>query len=187
MHAVASVRRPVITTVPSQSWNTLLVNTLVSRYEARRGKQLGSDFLMADAAHTRSDVLVTGTVLASLVLVRFGLPRLDAILSILIAGFIGYIGYGVFMRTFPVLVDASAVSEGHLQRVVQSVPGVKSAHAVRSRRAGAVVFIDMHLLVEPGDTEATHALTEAVEAALEHEFGRTSATIHVETARDCGF
>jgi cation diffusion facilitator family transporter len=165
---------------------TLLVNFGVSRYEARRGRELGSEFLLADAAHTRSDLLVTGTVLSSLLLVRLGQPRLDAALSLLVAGFIGSIGYSVFKHTFPVLVDASAVDEHKLLGIVQSVPGVLSAHAVRSRRAGDLVFVDMHLLVEPGDTETTHALTEAVEAALERNLGRTSATIHVETTRDCG-
>jgi cation diffusion facilitator family transporter len=56
---------------------TLAINLGVSRYEARRGQQLGSEFLLADAAHTRSDVLVTLTVLASLVFVHFGVPRVD--------------------------------------------------------------------------------------------------------------
>lgn len=166
---------------------TLLVNFFVSRYEARRGRELGSDFLIADAAHTRSDALVTLTVLASLLFVHFGLPRLDAGLSLVIAVFIGSIGYKVFKRTVPVLVDASAVDEALVQRIVDEIPGVHSAHAVRSRRAGDMVFVDMHLLVEPTDTESAHALTEKVEAALERSLGPTSATIHVETSRDCGF
>jgi len=165
---------------------TLAVNLGVSRYEARRGRELGSDFLLADAAHTRSDVLVTSTVLASLVLVRFGMPRVDAALSPAVAALIGRVGYQVFRRTVPVLVDASAVDEEHVQSIVRSVPGVVSVHAVRSRRAGDLVFLDMHLVVEPTDTETAHALTEAVERALERALGHTSATIHVETQRDCG-
>jgi cation diffusion facilitator family transporter len=164
---------------------TLLVNMGVARYEARRGRELKSDFLIADAAHTRSDVLVTITVLISLLLVRWGWPRVDSVLSLVVAGLIGRIGYQVFKRTVPVLVDASAVDEKQLQEIVRSVPGVVDAHAVRSRRAGDLVFIDMHLLVEPKDTERAHALTEAVEGALRSALGPTSATIHVETSRDC--
>lgn len=165
---------------------TLLVNLAVTRYEARSGRRLGSDFLLADAAHTRSDVLVTATVLASLTLVHFGMQRVDAILSLVIAGLIGRIGYGIFLHTIPILVDASAVDVSHLQSIVRAVPGVHSAHAVRSRRAGDMVFIDMHLLVDATDTESAHALTEAVEAALGQAYGPVSATIHVETERDCG-
>ena len=166
--------------------STLVVNMGVTRYEARRGRELKSDFLIADAAHTRSDVLVTVTVLVSLLLVRWGWPRVDSALSLVVAALIGRIGYQVFKRTVPVLVDASAVDAKQLQEIVRSVPGVVEAHAVRSRRAGDLVFIDMHLLVEPTDTESAHALTEAVETALQQALGPTSATIHVETSRDCG-
>ena len=166
----------------------LLVNLGVAMYEAQRGRQLQSEFLIADSAHTKSDVLVTCTVLLSLLAVRLGFQRMDSILSFVVAGFIGRIGYQVFRRTLPVLVDASAVAESRIQELVATVPGVRSAHAIRSRRAGSMVFVEMHVLVEPNqDTDATHALTEAVELALGRELGPTTATIHVETSRDCGW
>jgi len=165
---------------------TLAVNFGVARYEGRRGRELNSDFLIADAAHTRSDILVTATVVSSLLLVRFGYSRVDAALSLVIAAFIGRIGYSVFRRTLPVLVDASAVDEVHVEDIVRAVPGVRSVHAVRSRRVGTEVFLEMHLVVDPTDTVTDHARTEAVEAALEGAFGPVRATIHVETSRDCG-
>lgn len=166
---------------------TLAINFGVSRYESRRGHELGSEFLLADAAHTRSDVLVTLTVLVSLLCVRFGLRHVDAALSLVIAALIGYIGFRVFRRTVPVLVDASALEEGRVMDVVAAVPGVRNPHAIRSRRAGHVVFVDLHIVVAPEtDSETAHAVTEAVEKALEAEFGPTSATVHVETSRHCG-
>lgn len=166
---------------------TLVVNIFVSQYEARRARQLRSDFLLADAAHTRSDVLVTITVLVSLALVKLGWSHVDAGLSLVIALLIGRIGFEVFQRTVPVLVDASAVDEEHVRRVVQRVPQVLDAHAIRSRRAGELVFLDLHILVSPEtDTAAAHSITETVEQALEAAFGPTSVTVHVETSRHCG-
>lgn len=167
---------------------TLFINQGVARYEAKRGRELRSDFLMADAAHTRSDVLVTITVLASLVCVKLGYARVDSVLSLAVAGFIGRIGYQVFRRTLPVLVDASAVDEALVHEIVQTIPGVHAAHAIRSRRAGSMVFVEMHVVV-PSDHDAAtaHALTEAVEQALTQRLGPTTATIHVETTRDCGW
>jgi len=35
---------------------TMAMNVFVSWYEAREGRRLGSDYLIADAAHTRSDL-----------------------------------------------------------------------------------------------------------------------------------
>src|SRR5262249_45423184 len=46
---------------------TLAVNIAVTRYEHRRGRELGSAFLVADAAHTLSDVFVTVRVIGALV------------------------------------------------------------------------------------------------------------------------
>jgi len=183
-HATTTVATPAAFAVVL---GTLLVNVAVSRYEARRGAQLGSEFLLADAAHTRSDVLVTLTVLTSLAFVRLGVPHVDAALSLLIAALIGAIGYKVFQRTVPVLVDASALDERRVLEVVGSVPGVQDPHAIRSRRAGHDVFLDLHIVVDPNtDTETAHAVTEAVEQALDDAFGPTSATVHVETSRHCG-
>ena len=50
---------------------TLVVNVFVVWHERRRGRALGSAFLLADASHTSSDILVTLMALASLV-IRLG-------------------------------------------------------------------------------------------------------------------
>jgi cation diffusion facilitator family transporter len=192
--AITAVRRllrgqepPEVTWIAyAVAGGTLLVNFGVSRWEAARGRALNSEFLLADAAHTQSDVLVTSTVLASLAMSQLGIAHIDSILSLAVAGFIGRISWQVFKRTLPVLVDASAVDEARVQDIVGTVPGAISAHAVRSRRTGGRVFVEMHLLVEPTDTVTAHAVTEDVERALESALGPTSATIHVETTRDCG-
>ena len=60
---------------------TLVINLFVVRYERREGRRLKSEVLLADAKHTRSDVLTTGAVPDSLVAARFarrGLPGLIA-------------------------------------------------------------------------------------------------------------
>src|SRR5262245_48756697 len=51
---------------------TLAINAIVVVYERRRGRELSSSFLMADAAHTHSDLYVTLLALASLGLTRIG-------------------------------------------------------------------------------------------------------------------
>ena len=51
---------------------TIAVNVFVAMYEKREGQRLQSEFLIADAIHTRSDILVSCSVLAGLVLIRLG-------------------------------------------------------------------------------------------------------------------
>ncbi len=46
---------------------TLAANFFISTYERRQGERLNSAFLKADAAHTRSDIIVTSMSILSLV------------------------------------------------------------------------------------------------------------------------
>ncbi len=62
---------------------TLIVNVGIVWYERRRGRALASAFLVADAAHTTSDLVVTLLAISALLLTRAGAPRADAVLGIL--------------------------------------------------------------------------------------------------------
>jgi cation diffusion facilitator family transporter len=162
---------------------TILVNIIVTVYEQREGQRLKSEFLIADAVHTRSDVLVSFSVLAGLGLVKLGYVWLDPVIALGIAGVIAWNGYKIFKATVPVLVDAAPVPAQKIAEIVAKVPGVHSAHDIRSRIQGGTMYIEMHLHMQPNverDHVKTHDLTEEIERRLEAKFGKVIATIHVE-------
>jgi cation diffusion facilitator family transporter len=162
---------------------TIGVNVLVTTYERREGRRLQSAFLIADSSHTRSDVLVSCSVLAGLTLIRFGYVWLDPVISIGVGVVIAWSGYQIFKATVPILVDAAPVPSKRIAEIVRDVPGVHSAHDIRSRSQGGVMFVEMHLHVTnefERDHIASHAVTEEIERRLEREFGKVTATIHVE-------
>jgi cation diffusion facilitator family transporter len=161
----------------------IIANIIVTVYERREGRRLQSAFLVADSAHTRSDVLVSCSVLAGLVLIQFGYVWLDPVISLGVAVVIAWSGYQIFKATVPVLVDAAPVPSARIAEIVRSVPGVHSAHDIRSRSQGGEMFVEMHLHVAneiERDHIASHAITEEIERKLEREFGKVTATIHVE-------
>ncbi|MDX2040672.1 MAG: cation diffusion facilitator family transporter [Acidobacteriota bacterium] len=162
---------------------TIAVNVFVAVYEQREGRRLQSEFLIADAIHTRSDILVSCSVLVGLLLIRLGYVWLDPVVSLAVAAFIAWNGYQIFKATVPVLVDAAPVPAVRIAEIAETVPGVHSVHDVRSRSHGGEIFIEMHLHVAAeveADHVASHAITEAVEQRLAEEFGKVTATIHVE-------
>src|SRR5215510_2119212 len=162
---------------------TILTNIIVTVYERREGQRLQSAFLIADSVHTRSDVMVSCSVLAGLFLIRFGYVWLDPVISLGVAIVIAWSGYLIFKTTVPILVDAAPVPAWHIAEIVRSVPGVHSAHEIRSRSQGGEMFVEMHLHIESEferDYIVSHAITEEIERRLEKEFGRVTATIHVE-------
>ena len=163
---------------------SLAVNVGVVLFERRRGRALQSTLLLADAAHTASDILVTALAIGSLVLSRLGYLYADAALGAIVALIIAWSGYQILRRSIPILVDASAVEAERLAAIVRTIPGVKGVRAARSRRtASGHLFAEVTILVD-GWTSVTdaHDFTDEVERAIARELGTAEAIVHVEPA-----
>jgi len=163
---------------------TLVVNVAVSLYETREGRRQGSEILLADAAQTKSDILVSLAVLVGLMLSRIGLVWADGALALLVAAFIAVAGYQVFRDVVPTLTDRIVFDPVEVARVVMTVPGVQNVHDIRSRGTPREAFVQMHLVVKPDDVAGAHEVADAVEAALERELGVKEAFIHIEPEDD---
>lgn len=162
---------------------TIIANLIVTVYEQREGKRLKSQFLIADAMHTRSDVFVSCSILVGLALMKAGYYWVDPLASLGVAAVIAWNGYKIFRSTVPDLVDAAPVSAERIAAISAGVPGVHSVHDVRSRGRDGEMFIEMHMHLEAGferDHIVAHGITEEVEQRLGEAFGRVIVTIHVE-------
>lgn len=163
---------------------TLFVNLGVARYETRAGQRLDSSFLIADAAHTRSDVFVTLGVLASMAGVALGFPVVDAIAALAVAGFIAWAGITVLRANLNFLVDAAHVPPEAITVIVTRVPGVASAHKIRSRGTPQAIEIDLHIQIARHlDVVRAHAVTHAVMDAIKAQLpGVADVVVHTEPA-----
>jgi cation diffusion facilitator family transporter len=162
---------------------TLGVNVLVAWYENRRGHELASELLIADAAHTRTDVFITIGVLIGVLFARGGAAWVDPVVAIVVAALIVRVAYQIFTRTVPVLVDERAIPERAIRHTAQGVDGVKSAYGIRSRggRAAGVRYAEVTIAVDRGaNVEAAHAIADAVEERLKRELDLNAVTVHVE-------
>ncbi|HEX2779957.1 MAG TPA: cation diffusion facilitator family transporter, partial [Gemmatimonadaceae bacterium] len=161
---------------------TVLVNLFVVWYERRRGRELQSAFLLADAAHTVSDVYVTGLALASLVLARVGYPALDAPLAIVVALIIAWTGYGILRETVPILVDQRGADPEELRAEITGIEGVRDVRGIRSRlTASGTLFAEVTIGVdEEMSVVDAHRLADAVESRIASRYGVAEVTVHVE-------
>jgi cation diffusion facilitator family transporter len=162
---------------------TLGANVFVAWYENRRGRELGSELLIADAAHTRTDVFITVGVLIGVLLARQGYLWVDPVVAIVVAILMVRVGYQIFARTVPVLVDERAIPARSILQAAQSVDGVKSAYGIRSRGANAAGarYAEVTIAVDPGaNVEAAHAIADEVEQRLKRDLDLNEVTVHVE-------
>jgi cation diffusion facilitator family transporter len=161
---------------------TMAINIVVVRYESAEGKRLGSEMLMADAMQTRGDVWTSLAVIAALGGARAGLPVLDPLAAIAVAGFIGYSGFQIATATTKILSDRIVMSEGDIEQVVLAVPGVLGCHHIRTRGSTDHVFLDLHVWLPPAMalTDA-HDLSHVVKDRLMMRYPQIAdAIIHIE-------
>jgi cation diffusion facilitator family transporter len=157
------------------------VNGLVAWYEQRRGVALESELLVADAAHTRSDVYISIGVIVGLLLARRGLWWADPVIALVIALLIVRVAYRITQRSVPVLVDERAVPRDAIQTAAEGVIGVQRAYDIRSRGGSQVRYAEVTIAVDRNaDVASAHAIADAVEQRLKLDLKLNEVTVHIE-------
>jgi cation diffusion facilitator family transporter len=161
---------------------TLATNVVVAWYENRRGHQLQSELLIADASHTRTDVFITIGVLIGVLFARQGRTWVDPVVAIVVALLIVRVAYQILSRVVPVLVDERAIPAPAIRQTAQAVEGVKDAYGIRSRGGNAGVrYAEVTIAVDSSaNVAAAHAIADAVEERLKKDLELEEVTVHVE-------
>jgi cation diffusion facilitator family transporter len=185
--SISWFKNPVVPDVTVESLITLIatlcVNIFVCVYEYRKGKALGSQILISDSMHTRSDIFISVGVLATLIGIKAGLPPIiDPIASIIVSGFIIFAAYEIFRDNSNVLVDKAVVDMEKIRNITLSFEKVKDAHNIRSRGSKNDLHIDMHILTEPDmNVEESHELIHNIEDQIRREININAQVIaHLE-------
>lgn len=159
------------------------VGLAISTYETRKGRELDSPLLLADAAHTRSDVYAALAVLAGLGAVRMGMQWADPWITLAVAVAIAWTGWRIVRETVPELVDERAAEPGRIRAAAESVEGVESAYRIRSRGRSGEVFSELTISVARGmDVHESHAIADRVERRVADVLGAREVVVHVEPA-----
>ena len=153
-----------------------------SRMLARTAKKYHSQALEADALHFRTDVWSSAEVIAGLGAVRMGLWWGDAVAALGVSAVVVWVSVQLGRRTVDALLDSAPVGmEQRIATAVSAVDGVRDCHHVRVRYSGPVPFIDLHVLVDGGQTLAeAHRLTETIEAVIQGIAPQADVTVHPE-------
>lgn len=162
--------------------STLVINLFVVAYETRQGRRLSSEILLADAKHTRSDVLTSAAVLGALIGVWFGVPVLDPLAALLVAVFIGHACWEIAQHASGILSDEIVIAEDDVRRVVQAVPEVLGCEKIRTRGSADHAFLDLHLWLDRNmPLQAAHATSHVVKDRLMSKFPQLAdVVIHIE-------
>ncbi|MDI3539919.1 MAG: hypothetical protein PWP14_1073 [Methanolobus sp.] len=163
---------------------TMGVNYAVTTYERRKGKELQSEVLLADSAHTKSDIYVSVSVLLGLAAIHAGYPVVDPIISIMVAIVILHAGVEIIFSSASILCDRFSIDPARLMDVVCRVEGVRGCHNIRTRGPQGSVYVDMHIEVDPEiPTYKSHTIAHIVQYRIKENFdGIQEVLVHIEPA-----
>ena len=155
----------------------------------RGAREHRSITLEADARHLLTDVWTTAGVVVGVILAgASGLAWLDPVVAIAVALHILWTGSMLVRRSFQGLMDEAVPSEERAQ-IAAVLDALHSRgcdyHELRTRRAGARSFVDVHILV-PGTMSVLegHNLVEGLEKEVQLRLPHVEMLTHLEPIED---
>ena len=166
-----------------------VINLVVARILFSAGKRYNCITLEADASHLMTDVWTSVAVIAGVVaVVVTGWLRLDPLIAIAVSINILWTAFRLIQRSVSGLMDSALPPDE--QRALHAIldeytkQGVQF-HEVRTRRAAALRFVELHVLV-PGawTVHDGHHLVERVEADIRRVLSEVTVSTHLEPIED---
>lgn len=149
---------------------TIVITYLFSRYEYKKGQEIGSPSIVADAQHIKTDMLSSLAILVGLIGESFGIG-LDRVVALLVAVLIGKAGLEIFVDSIKVLLDASVdfATLDKVKEIVLSEPRVAKVKTIWGRSSGRYKFIELVTALNVHDFKKAHFISEQIEQRIKQE------------------
>jgi cation diffusion facilitator family transporter len=151
---------------------------------AKTARAKGSAALEGDSKHLLSDVISSAGIWIGLFIVQLtGWQFMDSVLAVIVAIFVGRMGFGLILKSAQPLMDQSCeIEEKKIREVLlRHTFRFIDFHDMKTRRNGNLVFSELHLSVDGSlSVQEAHDLTDHLENELNGELPHVTLTIHVE-------
>lgn len=165
---------------------SILLKEGMYRWTITIGKLAGSSAVLANAWHHRSDAL-SSIPAALAVVVAISSPKwsfVDHIGALVVSLFILHATWGIMKPAFVELSDGGASAHicALIYEVAQGTDDLETVHAIRTRRMGFGLFVDLHITVD-GQMSVSkgHAISEAVKQRIQETVPEViDVVVHLE-------
>lgn len=152
--------------------------------QSRAMRRSGSLAVAADRGHYASDLAANGVVLIGVISGTFlSAPGLDAAAGLVVSVWLFWGAIGILRNASDHLLDRAA-PEDQRKAIVAAVladPRISGLHQLRTRMAGTVLMIQMHVDLDPSLTlVAAHDIVVEAEDRLRAAFSGADILIHAD-------
>ncbi|MCP5102396.1 MAG: cation transporter [bacterium] len=150
---------------------SIFFKEILFRWTIRTGMRVKSSALIANAWHHRSDAMSSIPALAAVAAaaIKPEWAFVDHVGALIVAIFILKVSWDIIRPSLVELTDggASAGDRESIRKIAAGVNGVKEVHAVRTRKIGPGLYVDLHILVDPEmSVRVGHDISEEVRREL---------------------
>lgn len=170
---------------------SILMKEWMFRFTARKGRELDSPALKANAWHHRSDALSSigaAVGIGGAVLLGGRWTVLDPLASIVVGAMLVKVAWEIMRPSLGELTDESLPekTEEEILEVFHSFSDISEPHNLRTRRIGNRVAIEAHIRMDGNMTlQRAHEITSKIEGELKERFGSgTIVTLHMEPLKN---
>ena len=155
---------------------------LIYLYEAKAGKELNSQSLLVNAKESLADTISSLVVFASVILSYFEIPYLPAIIGLVIAAMVIWIGISAAKNSILILMD-SGVDPNLLRDIRECLYGVRGVLDIRSmklRRSGPFIIAEATIGISADlRLEDAYLIAKSAEDAVKNRFHEVIA-VHLQ-------
>ena len=150
---------------------SIVMKEILYRWTITVGTRVRSTAVVANAWHHRSDALssVPAVIAVAASAMNPEWAFVDHVGALIISVFILKVSWDIMSPSLGELADrgASLRECAQIERIAMGVAGVKDIHAIRTRRCGESLYVDLHVVVDPEiSVRLGHTISEDVEEAL---------------------
>ena len=161
----------------------LAIKETLFRYMRRVAIRLQSSLLMANAWHARSDAASSVVVAIGITGTLAGYPWFDPAAALVVGLLILRMGYAFAADAMHDLMDRAADSdkEHEIKALLLSTPGVAGLHDLKTRKAGDLILVDVHLEVpEHLSVRDSHDIAVAARERVLQTNGILNVMVHID-------
>ncbi|MDR1007113.1 MAG: cation diffusion facilitator family transporter [Campylobacteraceae bacterium] len=155
-----------------------------------KGRVIKSSVLMANAWHHRTDAfssVAAAIGIGGAIFLGEKWRVLDPMMAIAVSLFIIYIAVKFIKSSIDELLEKSLPPkvQEEIMELIRAVHGVNDPHALKTRKIGSNIAIEVHLRFEPSmSVKAAHDIATEVEDKLKTRYGsETHVITHIETLK----
>ncbi len=165
----------------------LLTGALVL-WQRRVARRTGSRVVAADSLHYLADLLPNlGAIAALAASALFGIGDVDNIVALAAAAMLLAGAQRIAGGAWNALMDRRADAEviALIERIAAGHPGVRGFHDLRTRTAGARIFVQIHIELDGDQTlREAHEIGAALRRRIVEALPEADVIVHKDVARD---